>query len=184
MNAPSEEKAAPVQGLDRAAQSVLRVITSLCDVVGVTLMVAILVLLVAAVVARDLLGLGMPWTEEVASLLAIYAIGFGSISAWVRSEHLVVDLFSHRLSNVGRHLQYRLTAMISCGFFVLAAWGAWIMSDMSANNKTVSLSISFSFLYYGVLLSFSGMALIAAWQTLRGPVAWLEAPREEEPTQP
>lgn len=143
-------------------------------------MVAILSLLVAAVIARDLLGLGMPWTEEVASMLAIYAIGFGSISAWVRSEHLVVDLFSHKLSGLGKNIQYRITALISCGFFALAAWGAWIMSDMSANNKTVSLSISFSYLYYGVFFSFVGMALIAGWQTLRGPVAWLEVPREEE----
>ena len=142
-------------------------------------MAAILLLIVAAVIARDLLGLGMPWTEEVASLLAIYAIGFGSLSAWGRSEHLVVDLFSHKLSGLGKNIQYRLTALISCGFFALAAWGAWIMSGMSANNKTVSLSISFSYLYYGVFFSFAGMALIAVWQTLRGPVPWLEGPREE-----
>lgn len=175
-----EDAVAPSKGSDRIAFYALRGVTRLCDVVGVVLMVAILLLLVAAVIARDLLGLGMPWTEEVASMLAIYAIGFGSISAWVRSEHLVVDLFSHKLSGLGKNIQYRLTALISCGFFALAAWGAWIMSDMSANNKTVSLSISFSYLYYGVFFSFAGMALIAVWQTLRGPVAWLETPREEE----
>ncbi|MCL5427543.1 MAG: TRAP transporter small permease [Gammaproteobacteria bacterium] len=175
-----EDAVAPSKGPDRIAFYALRGITRLCDGVGVALMVAILSLLVAAVIARDLLGLGMPWTEEVASMLAIYAIGFGSISAWVRSEHLVVDLFSHKLSGLGKNIQYRITALISCGFFALAAWGAWIMSDMSANNKTVSLSISFSYLYYGVFFSFVGMALIAGWQTLRGPVAWLEVPREEE----
>ncbi|UYO76226.1 TRAP transporter small permease [Halomonas qinghailakensis] len=170
----------PRNGPDRIAFYVLRYTTRLCDGVGVTLMAAILLLIVSAVVARDLLGLGMPWTEEVASLLAIYAIGFGSISAWIRSEHLVVDLFSHKLSRFGKNSQYRLTSLISCGFFVLAAWGAWIMSDMSANNKTVSLSISFSYLYYGIFFSFAGMAVIALWKTLRGPVFWLEAPREEE----
>nr|WP_284041514.1 TRAP transporter small permease [Halomonas olivaria] len=162
----------------------LRFLTRLCDGVGVALMAAILLLIVAAVVARDALGLGMPWTEEVASMLAIYAIGFGSLSAWVRSEHLVVDLFSHKLSRLGKNLQYRLTALISCGFFVLAAWGAWIMSDMSANNKTVSLSISFSYLYYGIFFCFAGMAVIAFWQTLRGRVAWLEVAREDEVVQP
>lgn len=171
---------APQKGPDRIAFYILRYLTRLCDGIGVALVAAILLLIVSAVVARDLLGLGMPWTEEVASLLAIYAIGFGSLSAWVRSEHLVVDLFSHRLSGLGKNVQYRITALISCGFFVLAAWGAWIMSDMSSNNKTVSLSISFSYLYYGIFFSCAGMALIAVWQTLRGPVAWLEAPREEE----
>ncbi|TVP44681.1 MAG: TRAP transporter small permease [Halomonas sp.] len=174
---------APKKGPDRIAFYTLRYLTRFCDGIGVALVAAILLLIVSAVVARDLLGFGMPWTEEVASLLAIYAIGFGSLSAWVRSEHLVVDLFSHRLSRLGKSVQYRLTALISCGFFVLAAWGAWIMSDMSANNKTVSLSISFSYLYYGVFFSFAGMALIAVWQTLRGPVAWLETPREEEVAQ-
>ncbi|WP_235040465.1 TRAP transporter small permease [Vreelandella profundi] len=170
----------PSNGFDRIAFYTLRWVTRLCDGAGVALMAAILLLIVAAVIARDLLGLGMPWTEEVASMMAIYAIGFGSLSAWVRSEHLVVDLFSHKLSGLGKSLQYRATALISCGFFALAAWGAWIMSDMSANNKTVSLSISFSYLYYGIFFSFAGMALIAVWQTLRGPVAWLEVRDEEE----
>jgi|TARA_R110000851_G_scaffold91708_1_gene200189 TRAP-type C4-dicarboxylate transport system permease small subunit len=179
-----EDAVAPSQGPDRIAFYTLRGVTRLCDGVGVALMAAILLLIVAAVIARDLLGLGMPWTEEVASMLAIYAIGFGSLSAWVRSEHLVVDLFSHKLSGLGKNIQYRFTALVSCVFFALAAWGAWIMSDMSANNKTVSLSISFSYLYYGIFFSFVGMALIALWQTLRGPVAWLETSHEEEASQP
>ncbi len=178
-----DSAAPPSKGLDRIAFYALRYVTRLCDGVGVALIAAILLLIVSAVIARDLLGIGMPWTEEVASLLAIYAIGFGSISAWVRSEHLVVDLFSHKLSSLGKSVQFRIAALISCCFFVLAAWGAWIMSDMSANNKTVSLSISFSYLYYGIFFSFAGMAVIALWQTLRGPVVWFETPREEEVAQ-
>lgn len=179
-----DDAVAPSKGPDRIAFYTLRWVTRLCDGIGVALMAAILLLIVAAVIARDLLALGMPWTEEVASMLAIYAIGFGSLSAWVRSEHLAVDLFSHKFSVLGKNIQYRLTALISCGFFALAAWGAWIMSDMSSNNTTVSLSISFSYLYYGIFFSFAGMALIAVWQTLRGPVAWLEARHEEEVAQP
>lgn len=171
---------APDKKSDRVAFFALRYLTRLCDAIGVVLIASILTLIVAAVVARDLLGLGMPWTEEVATLLAIYAIGFGSTSAWVRSEHLVVDLFSHRLSLVGKNVQYRLTAFISSVFFSLAAWGALTMSDISANNTTVSLNISFSFLYYGVLFSFISMAMIALWQTLRGPVTWLGISKDEQ----
>jgi TRAP-type C4-dicarboxylate transport system permease small subunit len=179
-----DDAIAPDKGPDRIAFYLLRGITRFCDGIGVTLVAAILLLIVAAVVARDLLGLGMPWTEEVASMLAIYAIGFGSISAWARSEHLAIDLFSHSLSGLAKSVQYRLTALISCGFFALAAWGAWIMSEASSNNTTVSLSISFSYLYYGVFFSFAAMALLSVWQTLRGPLSWLEALREEKVDQP
>jgi TRAP-type C4-dicarboxylate transport system permease small subunit len=140
--------------------------------VGVLLLAGILSLIVAAVLVRDLLGLGMPWTEEVASMLAIYAVGFGSLSAWVRGEHLLVDLFSHHLGHLARHMQYRLVALLSCGFFTLAASGSWTMSVASANNRTVSLGISFSYLYYGIFIAFAGMAVLALWQTLRGPVPW------------
>jgi TRAP-type C4-dicarboxylate transport system permease small subunit len=175
-----DDATVPDKGLDRTAFYLLRGITRCCDGIGVALVAAILLLIVAAVIARDLLGLGMPWTEEVASMLAIYAIGFGSLSAWVRSEHLVIDLFSHSLSGLAKSIQYRLTALASCGFFALAAWGAWIMSDASANNSTVSLSISFSYLYYGVFFSFAGMAIIAMWQTLRGPISWLSVLNKEE----
>ncbi|MCS2608272.1 TRAP transporter small permease [Halomonas dongshanensis] len=174
-----DEAKSPARGADRFAFLALRTITRFCDALGVALLIGVLGLIVAAVVARDLLGWGLPWSEEVVSLLAVYAVAFGAVSAWVRSDHLVVDLFSHRLGALGRQCQYRLTSAISMVFFVLAAWGAWIMSYMSAHNNTVSLGISFSFLYYAILFSFVAMALIALWQTLRGPVAWLDTPAEE-----
>lgn len=173
----------PPRGLDRATFYLLRGITLVCDAVGVLLLAGILGLIVAAVIARDLLGLGMPWTEEVASMLAIYAVAFGSLSAWVRIEHLVVDLFSHRLGWLARGLQYRLVALLSCGFFSLAAYGALTMSVASAHNRTVSLGISFSYLYYGIFIAFAGMAVLALWQTLRGPVPWQDSLRaEQEPS--
>lgn len=158
--------------IDRSACYLLRAVTLVCDGLGVLLLASVLLMIVAAVVVRDIIGAGLPWTEEMASLLAIYAVGFGSLSAWVRGEHLLVDLFSHRLSHFALALQYRLIAVLSCAFFVLAAWGAWIMSDMSANNRTVSLGISFSYLYYGIFIGFAGMAVLSAWQTLRGMVDW------------
>ncbi|MGJ7461540.1 TRAP transporter small permease [Halomonas sp. MA07-2] len=168
-----EETGIPQGLVDRLAYWLLRGLTLVCDAVGVLLLAGILLLIVAAVIARDFIGLGMPWTEEVASLLAIYAVGIGSLSALVRGEHLLVDLFSHRMSRLALDIQYRLNALLSCGFFALAAWGAWVMSEMSANNRTVSLGISFSYLYYGIFIGFAGMTLIAAWQTLRGRVAWV-----------
>ncbi len=151
----------------------MRLLTLVCDLLGVLLLVAVLLLIVSAVVARDLLQVGMPWAEEVATLLAIYAVGFGSLSAWVRGEHLLVDLFSHSLPELALSIQYRLTALLSCVFFTLAAWGAWIMADMSANNRSVSLGFSFSYLYYGIFIGFAGMTILAAWQALRGRVSWL-----------
>ncbi|MCC5882816.1 MAG: TRAP transporter small permease [Halomonas sp.] len=172
----------PSGGLDRAAFYLLRAVTLVCDIVGVALLAGVLLLIAAAVVARDFLGLGMPWTEEVASMLAIYAVAFGSLSAWVRFEHLVVDLFSHRLGSLARGIQYRLVALLSWGFFTLAAYGALTMSVASANNRTVSLGISFSYLYYGIFIAFAGMAVLALWQTLRGPVAWQDSLLAEQET--
>ncbi|WP_447555206.1 TRAP transporter small permease [Vreelandella sp. EE22] len=170
----------PAHGVDRFAFSILRLVTRVCDALGVAILVGILGLIVTAVLARDFLDWSMPWTEEIVSLLAIYAVSIGSISAWVRSDHLVVDLFSHRLGVLSRQVQYRLIAVISSGFFILAAWGAWIMASVSANNNTVSLGISFSYLYYALFASFVAMAAIALWQTLRGPVAWYLEPAEQE----
>ncbi|WP_252106151.1 MULTISPECIES: TRAP transporter small permease subunit [unclassified Halomonas] len=175
-----DEARAPVHGVDRFALTLLRWVTRVCDGLGVAILVGILGLIVLAVLARDLLNWGMPWTEEVVSLMAIYAVSFGSISAWVRSDHLVVDLFSHRLGVIGRQVQYRLIAGVSTGFFVLAAWGAWIMAGVSANNNTVSLGISFAYLYYALFTGFAAMAVLALWQTLRGPVDWLIEPAEQE----
>ncbi|MCE9662255.1 TRAP transporter small permease [Halomonas sp. M5N1S17] len=162
----------PTSGVDRLAYHLLKVITRTCDALGVLLLAGVLVLIVAAIVVRDIIGLSMPWTEEVATLLAIYAVGFGSLSAWVRGEHLLVDLFSHRMGGLARHIQYRLVALLSAGFFGLAAYGSLTMSLASAHNRTVSLGISFTYLYYGIFIGFAGMTLLATWQALRGPVEW------------
>ncbi|WNL41863.1 TRAP transporter small permease subunit [Halomonas sp. PAMB 3264] len=175
-----DETLPPAGGVDRFAFGVLRLVTRVCDALGVAILVGILGLVVTAVLARDFLNWGMPWSEEVVSLMAIYAVGLGSISAWVRSDHLVVDLFSHRLNGLGRQVQYRFIALVSLGFFALAGWGAWVMAKASAYNNTVSLGISFTYLYYALLLSFACMAVIALWQVLRGPVSWrIETAHEE-----
>lgn len=170
----------PTSGLDRVAYYVQRSIALVCDILGVLLLGGVMLLIVAAVLARDVFNLGMPWTEEIASMIALYAVAFGSVSAWVRFEHLAVDLFSHRLSLLARNVQYRLVALHSCGFFALATYGAFTMSVVSANNRTVSLGISFSYLYYGLLVTFVGMGVLALWQALRGPVAWQAALQAEE----
>ena len=170
----------PLGTLDRVAYFLLRGVTLICDALGVILLASVMLLIVAAVLARDLLGLGMPWTEEVASMLAVYAVAFGSLSACVRFEHLAVDLFSHRLGGLARSVQHRLVGLLSTGFYALAAWGAITMSIASANNRTVSLGISFSYLYYGIFLAFAGMALVTSWQAVRGPVAWQAALQSEQ----
>ncbi|MBS9402454.1 TRAP transporter small permease [Halomonas sp. TRM85114] len=166
------DSVAPTSAIDRVAFRLLKWLTLTCDVIGVLLLAGVLLMLVAAVAMRDVLGLGLPWTEEMASMLAIYAVGVGSLSAWVRGEHLAVDLFSHRLPKLARAVQFRLCAIISCGFFALAAWGAWLMAESSAYNRTVSLGISFSYLYYGILIGFAGMTVLSLWQALRGEVTW------------
>jgi len=71
------EIALPRTPVDRAACQLMRLLTLVCDLLGVLLLVAVLLLIVSAVVARDLLQVGMPWAEEVATLLAIYGVGFG-----------------------------------------------------------------------------------------------------------
>ena len=63
----------PLGTLDRVAYFLLRGVTLICDALGVILLASVMLLIVAAVLARDLLGLGMPWTEEVASMLWLSA---------------------------------------------------------------------------------------------------------------
>ncbi|KPD11610.1 hypothetical protein AN476_14875 [Phaeobacter sp. 11ANDIMAR09] len=133
-------------------------------------------LLVLSILSRDVIRFPVPWLEEIATLITIYAVAFASIGAWSRGAHISVELVPMAIKGVW-HSRYALFLQIlSIVFLVLAAWGAAEMMQRSANNRTTALSMSFSIYYGGLLLAFAGMVFASL---LRLVGEFFDKPKQE-----
>ena len=134
-----------------------RKLVQVTDVFSGTLLMALVGLLVLSILSHDVIRFPIPWLEEIATLITIYAVAFASIGAWSRGAHIAVELLPMAIKGAW-HTRYALFLQIlSIIFLVLAAWGAAEMMQRSANNRTTALSMSFSIYYGGLLLAFAGM---------------------------
>lgn len=107
------------------------------------LLVLLMGLLVASVVwqvlSRYLLASPSVWTEELARFLLIWIGILGSVYAYHTRSHLAVDLWSTRLTGVGRRrlagvqslviVSFALSAMVVGGARLV--WITWSLQQMS-----------------------------------------------------
>jgi TRAP-type C4-dicarboxylate transport system permease small subunit len=145
--------ATPTRNVGRVEKTLVRV----TDLFSGVMLMGLVGLLVLSILSRDVIRFPVPWLEEIATLITIYAVAFASIGAWSRGAHIAVELVPMAIEGVW-HSRYALFLQIlSLVFLVLAAWGAAEMMQRSANNRTTALSMSFSIYYGGLLLAFAGM---------------------------
>lgn len=136
------------------------------DLFSGTLLMALVGLLVLSILSRDVIRFPIPWLEEIATLITIYAVAFASIGAWSRGGHIAVELLPMAIKGVWNRRYAVFLQILSIAFLVLAAWGAAEMMQRSANNRTTALSMSFSIYYGGLLLAFAGMVLASVLQLI------------------
>lgn len=164
--------AIPTRNVGRVEKTLVRA----TDLFSGTMLMGLIGLLVLSILSRDVIRFPVPWLEEIATLITIYAVAFASIGAWSRGAHIAVELVPMAIKGVW-HSRYALFLQIlSIVFLMLAAWGAAEMMQRSANNRTTALSMSFSIYYGGLLLAFAGMVFASL---LRLVGEFFDKPKEE-----
>lgn len=136
------------------------------DLFSGTLLMTLVGLLVLSILSRDVIRFPIPWLEEIATLITIYAVAFASIGAWSRGAHIAVELLPMAITGVWNRRYAVFLQILSIAFLVIAAWGAAEMMQRSANNRTTALAMSFSIYYGGLLLAFAGMVLASVLQLM------------------
>jgi TRAP-type C4-dicarboxylate transport system permease small subunit len=106
------------------------------------LVLALLVLIALQVFTRYVLQASLPWTEEVARMVLVWAVMLGAAVAMERNEHYAVTVFSARFRGATRIGVLIATNLIGLLFLLaLVRYGA---EYMSANMKTVYVSTQVS----------------------------------------
>jgi TRAP-type transport system small permease protein len=145
----------------------------LLDAVAALLLAAIVLITGARVVARYVLGLSMPWSEELTRLLFIWLILIGAASA----RHLRIDTVPSMLGQGAARLGLEIAvAVLSAGVLALLVWKGFGLLALTAFDRYTALDLSLQYLYWSLIVG----GVLWMVTTLLG----LLEPRPDDPGEP
>ena len=134
-----------------------RIAAALFEAVAMALMMALVAAVGWSVLGRQVLGIAVPWATEVAAGLCLWMICTGSVAAWARREHIVIDVMLRRMSGTPHRALSIVIELGSMLFLTVMFDGARRMMVTSANSSTTALSISYTWLYLALAVAAAGM---------------------------
>ena len=148
--------------LERVVQGAARVLNIL---VGGLLGVVVVITL-AQVAARYLLGSSLIWSEELNRLLYIWII----LLATVQAAHMRIGLFVDRAGPGAQKWAHAVSGLIQVALVGLIVYGAWKMYLLSEVDHFIGLHLSVKWIYVAPLLG-GGLLLLVVigrhWKMLR-----------------
>lgn len=142
------------------------------DWVAALLLLAILIVTAARVAGRYLLGIGMPWSEELTRLLFVWLILLGA----ARTRHMAIELLPEAC---GPRLAMGLrlfAAALGFAVLVLLVVKALVLVDLTAFDRFTALGVSVQYLYWAVVV---GCSLWAA--LMLAELVWPERKTQRSP---
>src|SRR5690625_1834026 len=151
----------------------MKKITHYLDVTWLSISVGFMFLTVFAVLAqvftRYLFKTPLPWTEEVSRCALVCCVYAGTVPAYVRSEHILVDFFIRMLPAQLMRLYVSLLKVISVLVVGYIAWGSYLQTIATRKMSLIALpSVSISSIYglqFLALCSFV-LVIIFSWRNI------------------
>src|SRR5690625_1317409 len=148
--------------------------------VSVTLLLVTVVTVLAQVVTRYIIGMPLPWTEEVSRLSLVCAVYAGTVPAYLRGEHIMVDFFVRLLPKPLMVLYVMLLKAVTVVVVGYIAWGAYLQMHATSHMMLIALpKVSISLIYGLKFLALTSLALVIllTWQRIE---TYLPQPKEPE----
>lgn len=130
-------------------RSTLALVRRVLDAAAAVLLVIVLALTCSQVVFRYVLGISMPWTEELTRLLFVWLVLIGAS----RTSHMAIDLvpMSMRLGPARRTLEVGATGVGVLTLLVLIRYTVDLL-EIVAYDRFTALGISVQYLYWSVIV--------------------------------
>lgn len=146
-----------------------RALNLLLAAIGVTLLVILAVVVVAAVVFRYS-GNSLIWYDEVASVLLAWISFFGAAYASLKRSHLGAATLLLLMPKGPRFAAFLLSEVIVLAVFAAVAYYGWKILDVMAGDSLVALRwVSLAFTQSCVPV---GAGLVILAQIVSAPPAW------------
>lgn len=142
-----------------------RGVARLLDVGAALLLFAVLTIILAQIVARYVIGISMPWSEELSRLLFVWLI----MLAAAHSQHIKVSLVEDWLSGRARRAWQVLLHLIEAATAGFLAIMAYELSEFVRYDSFTTLPVSIRYLYLATAVGGALWALAAIGRALRTP---------------
>jgi TRAP-type transport system small permease protein len=108
----------------------------------------------------------LPWTEELARYLFVWAAMLAAAVSVGRSDQFNIPIFADMLGPRGRHRLELLIAILGLAFALMLVWYGWAMSWRMMAAVSPVLPVSQGSIYLVIPIAGAYMALHLAWRLL------------------
>ncbi|WP_102224786.1 TRAP transporter small permease [Acidimangrovimonas sediminis] len=130
------------------------------NLLGGLIVLVLVVITVAAVIARYVLGAPLQWTEEMSGLLMIWIVFIGAIACEMEDAHLHIDVVTNALRGRLRGALEIVVGFASVGLLGWMAWLGYQLAEVAAFKRTQILKISWFWLDIAVTVGAAGIAIV------------------------
>ena len=123
---------------------------------------------VVEVASRFIFHNPLPWGAEVSQTLLVWMTFIGAAAAFLRGEHIGIEMLVERLSRTARAVLHRLNVLILLAFLVCGVRSGYRVVARVWDDVTASLQISAGILYLALPVGFGLMILFGLWMLITG----------------
>ena len=142
--------------LQKIEDQVVRIIGGI-----IGLLLAFMVVIVFSnVIARYFLNSSLAWSEEVSRFMFIWLAFLGAVLAYVKNEHLGLDILTMILPDKASRAVLVLANLLVIAAIGIILYGGWTMTTFTFSSGWTSpaLAIPYGFVY--IIVPFSGLLLL------------------------
>lgn len=111
------------------------------------LLAAIVILVVLQVVARYVLRISLPWSEELARFLLIWLTFTGAVVGAWQDAHFRVDVVTERLSPATVRVLSPTIHVLVCAALIVFVWQGIEVARLTGFMRSTSMGLSMTYVY-------------------------------------
>jgi TRAP-type C4-dicarboxylate transport system permease small subunit len=142
-------------------------VTAAYRMAGALCVVAMIVILFAAIVLRELFGTAVVWANEVGIALFVWSVFIGAGVAFAENAHIRFGILVERLPQSPRRAIGLLVSygglVLLAGFWATSVYVAWVYRDQRFTTLTASAAWQWSAVPVGTFLSILGWLRHGKW---------------------
>lgn len=130
-------------------RSAIDIIRRVLDAAAAILLVVVLALTTSQIVFRYVLGISMPWTEELTRLLFVWLV----LIAASRTSHMTIDLVPNAIAPGRKRRVLEIgTTVVGILTLLVLIYYAFGLLEIVAYDRYTALGISVQYLYWAVIV--------------------------------
>jgi TRAP-type C4-dicarboxylate transport system permease small subunit len=127
------------------------------------MMVLIFIEVLLDVLSRFIFHFAIPWGAEVSQTLLVWMTFIGVATAYLKNEHVSVEIFADCLPKRAQAFMRRLNIIIIVVFLVCGTWSGALVVKKTWRSFTASLQIPSGVMYLALPIGFALTAVYAIW---------------------